>query len=68
MLSIVDSNLRTAEHSSELAGFSLNGRIAADDTILQFTEEYIQNAIEKLRHDYPYLVNAEEQFAGDQNI
>lgn len=68
MLSIVDSNLKAAEHPSELAGFSLNGKISGDDDILQFTEEYIQNAIEKLRHDYPYLVNTEEQFAGDQNI
>lgn len=68
MLSIVDSNLRAAERPSELAGFSLNGKIAADNTVLEFTEEYIQKAIEKLRNDYTYLLNTEDQFAGDQNI
>ena len=68
MLSIVDSNLKAAEHPTQLNGFSLNGQISSDGSVLQFTEEYVEYAIKKMKSDYAYLENAENNLIGDQNV
>ena len=68
LLSIVDSNLKSAETAAELKGFSLDGQVLADGNIAQFTEEYVENAIKWMKAKYKFLVNAENEMLGDQNI
>ena len=68
LLSIVDSNLKSAETAAELKGFSLNGMLQADGSVTQFTEEYVKHAIDWMRAKYEFLANAENEMLGNQNV
>lgn len=68
MLSIADSYLKSAEVSSELPDFSMNGIISLDGSTVAFTEEYVEHAMEVLRQKYPTIVSGDETMVGDPNI
>lgn len=67
LLSLVDSNLSAIGESSILKNFSLDGR-DGDGNLIEYTEQYIEQTIDKLKRKYVFLNNTENAYSGDQNV
>ena len=66
-MSLVDSYLESGENPIHLSDLSTDG-IGLDLDVTLYTEDFILDALDRMKRKFPYLVNGETFMQGNENV